>query len=110
MTMTAPVALVDELAAIRAEILRRRKPETLALERYPDVLDQIVATSTREQAALQADRDAAMLARVEDALARIKAHEYGVCMCCGEAISEKRLAVVPYAERCRDCQQKAEVA
>ncbi len=40
---------------------------------------------------------------IEAALARIAAGEFGVCVACGEDISEERLSVVPHAARCRAC-------
>ncbi len=43
------------------------------------------------------------LRMIEAALARVAAGEYGVCVACGAAISEERLAVVPHAPRCRHC-------
>jgi DnaK suppressor protein len=41
-----------------------------------------------------------ILAEIGDALARIEEGTYGVCAACGEAISEDRLAAVPYATLC----------
>ncbi len=42
----------------------------------------------------------ALLAEVEEALKRIKQGTYGICVVCGQAIPEKRLAAMPWAARC----------
>ena len=41
--------------------------------------------------------------KIDNALLRIKAGEYGICRLCGLEIPEKRLEVVPFAELCIDC-------
>jgi DnaK suppressor protein len=47
-----------------------------------------------------------VLARVMAALERLQADpdEFGNCTECGEPIAERRLAVMPYAELCVECQ------
>jgi DnaK suppressor protein len=44
------------------------------------------------------------------ALARLEAGEYGICRDCDEEIPEARLRALPFASRCRDCQESAEAA
>ena len=46
------------------------------------------------------------LRQVEAALERIDSGDYGICPECDEAISEKRLQVVPWAEYCIGCQDR----
>ena len=46
--------------------------------------------------------------RVREALARLDAGEYGRCIDCGRDLPDERLEVRPEAQRCVDCQQKAE--
>jgi DnaK suppressor protein len=45
-----------------------------------------------------------LLREVEEALSRVGTAEYGVCQECGEEISAKRLAAVPWAKYCVTCQ------
>jgi len=45
---------------------------------------------------------------IENALTRIDKGEYGVCVDCGEQISERRLENFPYAARCIVCQEAFE--
>lgn len=40
---------------------------------------------------------------IQAALARIKDGTFGICVNCGEDISEERLELVPHAPRCRHC-------
>ena len=49
-----------------------------------------------------------MLARVEQALARLDAGTYGSCVECDSEISERRLHALPFAVRCQACEQRRE--
>ena len=51
---------------------------------------------------------ARQLAMVEDALRRLEAGTYGICESCGRAINPARLAVLPQAHLCVDCQARLE--
>jgi DnaK suppressor protein len=50
------------------------------------------------------------LNKINDALARLEAGTYGNCFDCGEEIAEKRLRALPFAVRCKDCEQARENA
>lgn len=45
----------------------------------------------------------AELKQINAALERVNAGTFGVCVKCGEDISEERLKVIPHAARCRKC-------
>ena len=45
------------------------------------------------------------LREVEDALERLHGGEYGICLGCGSAIPERRLAAIPWAGYCVACQE-----
>ncbi len=49
-----------------------------------------------------------MLARVDEALARLDAGTYGSCVECDAEISERRLRALPFAARCQSCEQRRE--
>ena len=55
-----------------------------------------------------ADAERETLARIDDALKRIKDRSYGKCLNCQSRISKKRLEAVPYTEYCKGCQEKEE--
>ena len=50
------------------------------------------------------------LNKVNDALARLEQGSYGNCFDCGEEIAEKRLRALPFAVRCKDCEEARETA
>jgi DnaK suppressor protein len=50
------------------------------------------------------------LKKIEDALKRLDEGTYGNCFECGDEISERRLRALPFAVRCKDCEEAREVA
>ena len=50
------------------------------------------------------------LNKINDALSRLEHGNYGDCFDCGEEIAEKRLRALPFAVRCKDCEEAREVA
>jgi DnaK suppressor protein len=50
------------------------------------------------------------LNRIDEALRRLEEGSFGYCYECGEEISERRLRALPFAVRCKDCEEAREVA
>jgi len=50
------------------------------------------------------------LHKIEEALLRLEEGTYGNCFECGDEISERRLRALPFAVRCKDCEEAREVA
>ena len=50
------------------------------------------------------------LNKVNDALVRLEQESYGNCFDCGDEIAEKRLRALPFAVRCKDCEEAREAA
>ncbi len=50
------------------------------------------------------------LHKIEEALARLDERTYGYCFECGDEISERRLRALPFAVRCKDCEEARELA
>lgn len=50
------------------------------------------------------------LTRIDEALARLEKGTFGFCTECGDEISERRLRALPFALRCKDCEEAREVA
>ena len=46
--------------------------------------------------------------KIAAALGRLEEGEYGMCRDCEQEIAEKRLRALPFATRCKDCQESAE--
>ena len=49
------------------------------------------------------------LAKITAALERLEEGTYGYCYECGEEIAGRRLRALPFAERCRDCEEMHEL-
>jgi DnaK suppressor protein len=78
-----------------------------------DVLDVVESA----EADIQEDLEFALvqmksetLNKVNDALSRLEQGNYGNCFDCGEEIGEKRLRALPFAVRCKDCEEARETA
>ena len=50
------------------------------------------------------------LHKIEDALARHAEGTYGNCFECGDEIGGRRLRALPFAVRCKDCEEAREIA
>lgn len=50
------------------------------------------------------------LNKINEALARLDEGRYGFCFECGDEISEQRLRALPFAVRCKDCEEARENA
>jgi DnaK suppressor protein len=50
------------------------------------------------------------LNKINEALARLEEGRYGMCFECGEEISQARLRALPFAVRCKDCEEAREIA
>ncbi len=50
------------------------------------------------------------LTKIEEALRRLEEGTFGYCFECGEEISERRLRALPFAVRCKNCEEARETA
>jgi len=92
-----------------AELVRAlRKRDGIAIEKSADQMDEIQLATERDLAIRNVDRESGLLRDVQAALRRIHGGEFGTCMECESAISPKRLAAVPWAARCIQCQEAAD--
>jgi DnaK suppressor protein len=71
-------------------------------------MDEIQYASERDMAIRSVDRESALLRDVRAALRRVQDGTFGTCIDCESAISPKRLAAVPWAPRCIQCQEVAD--
>jgi RNA polymerase-binding transcription factor DksA len=87
-------ALKSRLSGISSELVAEHSTdwEELATEREGDeVLEGMGNAGLLE------------IRRIEAALARIEAGEYGICTVCGKPISPERLDALPDTPFCRNC-------
>jgi DnaK suppressor protein len=80
-------------------------------------LNEVLDAVESAEADIQEDLEFALvqmksetLNKINDALARLEQGNYGNCFDCGEEIGEKRLRALPFAVRCKDCEETRENA
>ncbi len=88
------------------KIVRNR--DAIAIEKSADALDEVQHASERELAIRNLDRESNLLRSVRLALRRIDDGSFGTCLHCEEEISPKRIAAVPWAANCIQCQEIAD--
>jgi len=109
---TAPAGMsgfqqtLEQKGAELARVLRKR--DDIAIEKSADQMDEIQYASERYLAIRSVDRDSRLLRQVKAALRRIHDGIFGTCTDCESAISPKRLAAVPWAPRCIQCEDAAD--
>jgi DnaK suppressor protein len=95
---------IDELIA------RHRSDQILQREQsVADTGDMSLQDSTGEQQISILEARNRMRNQIDEALRRLNEGTYGICEDCGRQVGPERLRAVPFARRCVECQQKAEV-
>jgi DnaK suppressor protein len=74
----------------------------------PDFTDQATLESDMDLNIHMKERDSKLIAKIKDALERIKDGTYGFCEECGEKISDQRLKARPVTTVCIACKKKQE--
>jgi DnaK suppressor protein len=80
-------------------------------------LNEVLDAVESAEADIQEDLEFALvqmksetLNKINDALVRLEQGTYGNCFDCGEEIAQKRLRALPFAVRCKDCEEARENA
>jgi DnaK suppressor protein len=92
---------------LRAEILARQTEHPTS-ERHADPLDGAMVARDTYLAAVEQERDTKMLYAVDAALEAIECGDYGICTDCTGEISGLRMEAIPWALKCRTCQEREE--
>jgi DnaK suppressor protein len=100
-------SLQARLEAITDNASRR---EEIAIQQAPDTFDAVQLSTERDLAIALLHQESVLIQNLRAALRRIEDGSYGVCVRCEEEISPKRLAAVPWADRCIQCQEAADRA
>ncbi len=102
--------LLDEKkSSLSSELAKTRSAEEETTEEATqDIADKAVSSYTREFLYSLTDGERTTLMQIDDALARIEEGTYGLCLNCGQLMTEKRLNAVPWAPYCLDCQELSE--
>ena len=98
--------ILERKEAELVQVLRKR--DGIAIEKSADQMDEIQYATERDLAIRNVDRESTLLRQVKAALRRIHDGSFGTCIECESAISPKRLAAVPWASRCIQCQEAAD--
>ena len=98
--------ILERKEADLVRILRKR--DDIVIEKSADQMDEIQYASERDLAIRNVDRESRLLRQVKAAILRIHDGSFGTCIDCDSAISPKRLAAVPWAARCIQCQAGAD--
>ncbi len=75
---------------------------------FPDEIDTASSEVNLQFTGRLREREQGLLAKIDAALEKIEAGEYGACVTCGEDIGVKRLLARPVAELCIDCKSEQE--
>ena len=102
-----------KLLTRREELLKtiaRTEEEGRAADDDPtvDLADKAANSYTKEFLFGQTNTDRGILQLVDEALLRIRANSYGICVQCEDELQQKRLDAVPWARHCVSCQEKYE--
>lgn len=77
-------------------------------DEIPDPNDRATVEEVRNWTLRLRDRDRRLIAKVQEALARLDAGTFGTCTACGRPISPARLRARPVTDQCIDCKTAAE--
>lgn len=70
--------------------------------------DRAVSSQTREMLFRLKSESAGLLAEIKNALNRIQAGNFGLCLNCEQEISANRLKAIPWVRYCITCQELLE--
>ncbi|MCK5690547.1 TraR/DksA C4-type zinc finger protein [Myxococcota bacterium] len=86
-----------------------REDATLDVAELPDEIDQASAEYNQSFIFRLRDREKYYLDKIEKALAKLEAGEFGICEECDEPISVKRLQARPVTTLCIRCKEEQEM-
>ena len=102
----------DEMAGEVQHKIRSVRTEASETTKY-----RVADAAETSEADIQDDIEFALiqmkaetLDKIEAALVRLEEGAYGYCYECGEEIAERRLRALPFAVRCKNCEEVRETA
>jgi DnaK suppressor protein len=98
--------LLDE----RTLLIGKLKDNDLSVDdaETPDPVDLAVRNYSKNVMLAVSENESRQLALIDEALLRVDDDEYGFCQNCENEISPKRLAAIPWARYCLNCQELVE--
>jgi DnaK suppressor protein len=114
--MKKPAPAPNHNQAYKESLLKKREAVLSGLGTKFDTLARMGRLAEEDQAQMSQDEfvslhlnslDYVQLRLVEEALDRLRAGDYGICLSCEEPIPAKRLQALPWARCCVTCQDLA---
>jgi DnaK suppressor protein len=108
--------LVERKRELQAEVQGRMR-DVRSEGTWGGKLNEVLDAVESSEADIQDDIEFALiqmksetLNKINDALVRLEQGDYGNCFDCAAEIAEKRLRALPFAVRCKDCEEAREAA
>lgn len=100
----------EKLIAERDILIEKLKGNDLSVDdsETPDPVDLAVRNYSKNVMLAVSENESRQLALIDEALLRIDDGEYGPCQNCQNPINPKRLAAIPWARYCLNCQELLE--
>jgi len=100
----------EKLLAERELLIQKLKGNDLSVDdsETPDPVDLAVRNYSKNVMLAVSENESRQLTLIDEALLRIEDDEYGICQNCEKEVNPKRLAALPSARYCLDCQELQE--
>lgn len=100
----------EKLLVERDLLIQKLKGNDLSIDdsETPDPVDLAVKNYSKNVMLAVSENESKQLTLIDQALLRIEDKEYGHCQNCEKDINPKRLAAIPWARYCLDCQELLE--
>ena len=100
----------ENLIAERDLLIEKLKGNDLSVDdaETPDPVDLAVRNYSKNVMLAVSENESRQLMLIDEALLRIEDDEYGECLNCEKEIQPKRLAAIPWARYCLNCQELVE--
>lgn len=100
----------EKLLIERDLLIEKLKGNDLSVDdsETPDPVDLAVRNYSKNVMLAVSENESKQLTLIDEALVRIEDDEYGTCQNCEKEINPKRLAAIPWARYCLDCQELLE--
>jgi len=110
MTKTEAKQIREKLLGERELLVDKLNGNDLSIDdsETPDPVDLAVRNYSKNVMLAVSENESRQLTLIDEALLRLDDKEYGACQNCEKEINPKRLAAIPWARYCLDCQQLVE--
>lgn len=100
----------EQLIAERDTLFTKLSGNDLSVDdtETPDPVDLAVQNYSKNVILAVSENETRQLMLIDEALQRIEDEEYGTCQNCSKEIQPKRLAAIPWARYCLNCQELVE--